>query len=242
MADRPPHPARRIVLGLDTATDACSAALFDTATDEVLASLSEPMRKGHAEALFPLVEEALGKAGVAYGDLWRIAVTTGPGTFTGTRVGIAAARAIALAAGCAAVGVGVLEALARAARDAEPSAQEPIVAVQDAMRGELYVQTFGPAGEAVDDPQILGLSEACSWTGAAGAAHLRLVGSGAAHLAGELELTRIRAQIIPIKMSGATVARLGAERPDPGEGKPSPLYLRPPDAKLPGGVLPGEGA
>ncbi|MBZ0141385.1 MAG: tRNA (adenosine(37)-N6)-threonylcarbamoyltransferase complex dimerization subunit type 1 TsaB, partial [Pseudorhodoplanes sp.] len=86
------------VLAIDTALEACAAALLDTKRGALLASVSLPMTRGHAEALMPVIETVMRDSGLAFSDLDRIAVTTGPGSFTGLRVGIAAARGIALAA------------------------------------------------------------------------------------------------------------------------------------------------
>ena len=92
------------VLAIDTALAACSAAVLDTDYGGIIASESLPMARGHAEALMPLLARVMQDAGMAFRDIDRIAVTTGPGSFTGLRVGIAAARGIALAAGKPAVG------------------------------------------------------------------------------------------------------------------------------------------
>src|SRR2546429_7609715 len=91
------------VLAIDTALEACSAAVFDTSSG-VLASETRGMARGHAEHLMPLIARVMNEGGFEFADLDRIAVTTGPGSFTGLRVGISAARGIALVAGKNAVG------------------------------------------------------------------------------------------------------------------------------------------
>ena len=93
------------VLAIDTALAACSAAVLDTEYGGIVASESLPMVRGHAEALMPLLQRMMNQARMAFPDIDRIAVTTGPGSFTGLRVGIAAARGLALAAGKPAVGL-----------------------------------------------------------------------------------------------------------------------------------------
>lgn len=99
-----------IVLALDTALDACSAALVRG--NDLLASRTEPMTRGQAERLPPLVAELIAESGVSFAEIDRIAVTTGPGSFTGVRVGLSFARALALALGKPCIGVSTLEALA----------------------------------------------------------------------------------------------------------------------------------
>lgn len=98
------------VLALDTSLDACSVAIVRG--DSVLADLSERMQRGQAERLAPMVREAAARAGAAFSELDRVAVTTGPGSFTGVRVGLSFARALALALGKPCIGVSTLEALA----------------------------------------------------------------------------------------------------------------------------------
>jgi tRNA threonylcarbamoyladenosine biosynthesis protein TsaB len=93
------------VLAIDTALGACSAALLDTKRAAVTAHESLAMQRGHAEVLMPLVKRVMEHAGLAFADLDRIAVTTGPGSFTGLRVGIAAARGLGLAAAKPVVGL-----------------------------------------------------------------------------------------------------------------------------------------
>ncbi|PHQ70660.1 MAG: tRNA (adenosine(37)-N6)-threonylcarbamoyltransferase complex dimerization subunit type 1 TsaB, partial [Sneathiella sp.] len=119
------------ILALDTALNACSVAIMDA--DDICAHLHEKRRRGHAETLMPMVQSLMKKAELCYHDLDLIAVTVGPGTFTGLRIGLATARGIALAADKPIVGITSLEALA-ASVPREIAAGRPIVATADARR------------------------------------------------------------------------------------------------------------
>src|SRR6476619_1453399 len=101
-----------LILAIDTALDACAAGVLDTDAGKLIAQESQAMKRGHAEALMPLIARVMKESGVAFTALDRIAVTTGPGSFTGLRVGLSAARGIALAAQKAIVGVTTLTAFA----------------------------------------------------------------------------------------------------------------------------------
>lgn len=99
-----------LVLGIDTSLDACSVAIVRDG--ETSAHLRAEMNRGQAERLAPMVREAVQQAGVTFAQIDRVAVTTGPGSFTGVRVGLSFARALALSLGKPCVGVSTLEALA----------------------------------------------------------------------------------------------------------------------------------
>jgi tRNA threonylcarbamoyladenosine biosynthesis protein TsaB len=120
------------LLGLDTALGACQAAVLDG--EAVRASASELMQRGHQERLGPMVQQVMAEAGVAFGELDRIGVTVGPGSFTGVRVGLAFAKGLALALDIPLIGLGTLEALAASV---EPEGR--VAAVIDAKRGQVYL-------------------------------------------------------------------------------------------------------
>ena len=139
-----------LVLAIDTALDSCAAAVLDTDIKSVLAQETLAMKRGHAEALMPLIARVMAKARVAYLDLDRIAVTTGPGSFTGLRVGISAARGIALAANKPVVGLTTLSAYV-APQVAEKSPL-PIVVAIDARHDHVYFQAVAGNGSTLIRP------------------------------------------------------------------------------------------
>ncbi len=209
-----------LVLAIDTAGVDCSAALFDSATGQVLSAVSEMIGKGHAERLMAVIDEALSQAGRQLSEVGRIAVVTGPGSFTGIRVGVAAARGLSLALGAECVGVTTLESIAAKHIESEPS--RPVVVAMDAKRGELYVQPFAADGSSLGDPAAVSPSEAAGLVASLSAV---VLGSGR-HIV--LNETLDSAAVDRFDIS--TVARLGAAKSSAAT-KPKPLYLRGPDAK-----------
>ena len=129
-----------LILAFDTAVAACSVALWRDGV--VLAAARETMDQGQAEALMPMIEAVMAKAGASYAALDRVAVTVGPGSFTGVRVGLAAARGLGLAAHKPVIGVMTTEVLAAAVAEAERKDGVHILAAIDTKRGDLYVQQF----------------------------------------------------------------------------------------------------
>src|SRR4249919_474450 len=119
-----------LILAIDTALDACAAAVLDTSASHLIAQESQPMKRGHAEALMPLVARVMKASGVAFAELDRIAATAGPGSFTGLRVGLSAARGIALAANKPVVGVTTLTAFA--APIISENGEHPVISAIDA--------------------------------------------------------------------------------------------------------------
>jgi tRNA threonylcarbamoyl adenosine modification protein YeaZ len=215
------------VLAIDTALAACSAAILDTKQGGIIASASLPMVRGHAEALIPLLARLLDEARMLLRNFDRVVVTTGPGSFTGLRVGISAARGIALAAGKPAVGLSTL--LAYAAPHLADDETIPVVAAIDARHQHVYLQVFGPGGRTVIAPRLAPLSEAVR---AAAEAPARLVGSAAQAIADGLAAAGAVPVIVDAR--GAPditwVARMGAAVPE-GQSPPKPQYLRAPDAQ-----------
>jgi tRNA threonylcarbamoyladenosine biosynthesis protein TsaB len=215
------------VLAIDTALDACSAAVLDTTRGGITASETLAMTRGHAEALMPLIARVMDLSELEFSELDRIAVTTGPGSFTGLRVGISAGRGIALAAGKPAIGLSTLAGLAAPLIAEDDSTN--VVAAIDARHDHVYLQVFGSGGRTLVSPRIAALRDAVR---AAVAGPARLIGSGASLLAKAWPRGTDPPSLIDDRGAPdiAWIARLGAAAAD-GYGPPKPLYLRAPDAQ-----------
>lgn len=226
-----------ILLAFDTAQGALSAAIMDG--EGVLASSFEPRTRGHAEALMPLLETVLAEAALGFADLDALAVTIGPGTFTGLRVGLAAARGLALARSLPLVGLTTLEAVAE---PAGAEADETCIALFDARRDEVYMQAFASSLAPLTPPLLVPLDEAMTHLPPG---KLVLVGTGAELLSARLEAAGRAFRLSPAKPQpeAQAVGRIALARiAEQGLGAfrvaPEPLYIRAPDAKLPGGLDP----
>ncbi|MGA3307251.1 MAG: tRNA (adenosine(37)-N6)-threonylcarbamoyltransferase complex dimerization subunit type 1 TsaB [Xanthobacteraceae bacterium] len=215
------------VLAIDTALAACSAAVLDTEQGGIVASESLPMMRGHAEALMPLLARLMDQAGMAFPDIDRVVVTTGPGSFTGLRVGIAAARGIALAADKPAIGLSTLSAYAAPHMAADD--RFPVIAAIDARHEHVYLQVFGPGGRTLTAPRLATLREAVR---AAADAPACIVGSAALAVAAALSPADAAPAAVDARAAPdiAWVARMGAVLPE-GQSPPKPQYLRAPDAQ-----------
>jgi len=227
------------ILAIDTALPAVSACVLDQDRDEPLAREVLAMERGHAEALLPLLERVVGKVDGGFSSINRVAVAVGPGSFTGIRIGLAAAHAVALALGVEIVGVSTLAALAA------PLILEPfegvVAAAIDARHGQVYIAAFGPDGRALVAPRRAGAHEALR---ALGSGPLLLVGSGAGLLAKEARTTGAKAKIVNEAAfpEVAYIARLGLAA-NPAAAPARPLYLKAPDAKpLEGAAVEVQGA
>src|SRR5256885_15757100 len=140
------------ILAIDTALEACAAGVVET-PQRVLAQESLAMARGHAEALMPLLARVMDQASLGFSDLDRIAVTVGPGSFTGLRVGVAAARGIALAADKPAIGLSTLSALA--APHVASRAGDTIMAAIDGRNQQVHFQVFAPSGATLVAPRLV---------------------------------------------------------------------------------------
>jgi tRNA threonylcarbamoyladenosine biosynthesis protein TsaB len=230
-------------LAFDTCFGACSVAVTWRASGPS-ASLPgiarfELIDRGHAERLMPMIKEAMGEAPFGFSDLQRIVVTTGPGTFTGQRVGIAAARALSFASGASVATLSSLEVMAHgaAAQLGDDLRGRRIAIAVDARRGEVYFQAFAFEGERtpvlrpIAEPALLAPTDVARRLAGA---EVIVAGSGAGLVAAAAEPNQ------------RILVRLGALQPDvrfvPQDAvlataaRPRPLYLRPPDAKPQGGA------
>jgi tRNA threonylcarbamoyladenosine biosynthesis protein TsaB len=224
------------ILAFDTTLNHCSVAVM---TDScIVAHCSERLQRGHAEALMPMIQSALSTARLSFDDLDLVGVTTGPGTFTGQRVGLSAARGIGVSRQLPVQGVGTLPAIAAAVR--KDHAEVDILVVMDARRDEFYVQHF-PAAATLWANQLPAraiatdrLAETLPGT------PCLLVGTGVELATGILGNGNPKITFGPsgIEADAVEVADLAAlivVADGLPHTPPSPLYLRAPDAKLPGG-------
>jgi tRNA threonylcarbamoyl adenosine modification protein YeaZ len=212
-----------IILALDTALEACSVALGEGRV--ALAKAYELCGRAHAERLLPMIDHVLGEARLDACAIARIGVTVGPGSFTGLRTGLAAARGLSLALSCPAIGVTTSMALAAAAPKGVPLA----VAI-DARRAEIYLAAFDARGLETLAPRALALADAPAVLAGLSRAW-RIVGSAAEALSIALTSTGLDATVIPeiVWPHAAHMLALVAEAPLPS-APPRPLYLRAADA------------
>ena len=214
------------ILALDTTLSACSVALL--ADSKVAGFSTDNIERGHAEALLPMVMRVCTAAGMTLADVDRIAVTVGPGTFVGIRVGVAAARAFSLALGIPVTAITTLEALAATAR----SDAWPLAAVIDARNNQYYAQLFNGEGRPADEPRLLQTDTLIALVADSRAS---LTGPGAAGLAAAVAAqSSCHPQVAPALVPDARIiARLAGLSEGQTADTIRPLYLRPPDAKLP---------
>ena len=221
---------RGAILGLDSTGPACSAAVLAEGGN-VLGHTFQPVSRGHAEVLMPVVTATMAAAGLDFSALAGLAVSVGPGSFTGVRAGLAAARGLALASGLPLVGVSSFEAIALGVPG--PRSEPLLLVVLDTKRRDFYAEAYGSAGEivlrgAVRRPEELHAVLPQGAVLVAGDA--TEPASMALNEAGRL----VRTVQIPA-VDAIHVAALGAKRlgRDRQTRMPEPLYLRAAEASLP---------
>jgi tRNA threonylcarbamoyladenosine biosynthesis protein TsaB len=250
-----------LVLALDAAMSACSAALWQAADlraprrearhqmiagvtpagapeGRTLARVTRPMARGHAEALVPMVESVMAEGGRTYAEIDLIATTVGPGAFTGIRIGLAAARGIALAAQKPCAGVTTLEVLAAAARaGGSGAAPNDILAVVESRRADLFAQAFASSGLALGTAVALLPEGLAEFVRAAGLAPgFVLAGDGAVRAHAVLARAGVGARVCDSARvpDPALIAAIAADRHGQASAlAPKPFYLRPPDVTFP---------
>ncbi len=220
------------ILVIDTASTICAACVYDTAAQIEDGRAVVDLGKGHAEHLMSVVKDALQDAKTAFDQLGAIAVSIGPGSFTGVRVGVSAARGFAMALKIPATGITTLEAIACEAREAYGARK--VMCALDAGRDEINAAIYDEKGELIHAPSVMDISGALDLA----VKYLPLLAGSAAARIANAAVTDL--DIGP--QSGTAdigiYARLAAGRAISGE-KPRPLYLRGADAKPQAGfVLP----
>ena len=224
----------RVALALDSAGSACSVAV--SLGEEVVAEQRINTMHGQAEALLPLVDKVMREAGQAPAALHLVVATVGPGSFTGIRAGLAAARGIALATGARLLGVTSFDAVAvEAAQSNCPETRFLLVALES-RREELYVQFFDPHGDALCEPAAIMPFVFRETVAAIIGANPLLVAGDAAQRAAPGLAQRPDTAVLEASAPGAVgtlraglrLLRLGS-----ATDAPRPLYLRPPDVRLP---------
>ena len=219
------------MLAIDTASVVCAACVYDTVLRQEEGRAVLKLGKGHAEHLMAVVGDAMQQANIAFRQLGAVAVSIGPGSFTGVRVGVSAARGLAMALKVPAIGVTTLEALAAEAR--QRFGDVPVMSALDAGRGEINAALYDEKGGALVEPAVMTLEEA-----------VHLAQRRASVVAGSAG-PRIGVELPSIQTGSALAtadirfyAAIAAGR-DAGGEKPRPLYLRGADAKPQAGfVLP----
>jgi tRNA threonylcarbamoyl adenosine modification protein YeaZ len=222
------------VLAFDACLGAVSAAVRRRGPEgELLREAYELRAAGHAERLMPMIAEVMEGAGLDFSALDRIAVTLGPGGFTGVRIGIAAARGLALATGKPVVAATSLAVMAHRAEALLAEAGEPLGArrlmvAADARRGALYVQGFTAGTVETAEARLLTPPEAVRSLGSEGAV---VVGSGAAAVAAAAEEAGVvvEARFPDLQPHARSLAALSGRLAPVSPVRP--LYLRPPDVR-----------
>ncbi len=244
------------ILALDTSMQACSVAVLSTEPSQgaCLSACYERRERGHAEHLMGMIDEALSKSGHSIKQIDQFAVCRGPGTFTGVRIGIAAARGLAMTCAKPLIGIGTLQVMAARVRrelvrdelgrdedenhsNSPPADPDRNLAIAiDARRGEVYWQIFDKHGQALEAPLALAPQAICMLI----KQHeepLALAGSGVALIADWLgdepdEISFSHPDLQPDAARLAEIVAGFSAKEDLSLHRASPLYLRPADAKI----------
>lgn len=219
------------ILAFDTSLGGCSAAVAVSGDGPPSVTGQFELReRQHAETILPMIEEVLAQARLDWNALDAIAVTSGPGSFTGVRVGVATARGFALALGKPLIAANSLDVLARQVADVESGATGDFAVAVDARRGEVYFATYDERAKRLSQPQALKPEQAAEVVTSQGLT--RLAGSGA-NLVREtcyISNSNLVSDHLTIQPDARVLARMALDLPVLTEPL-RPLYLRPPDAK-----------
>ncbi|MTI44677.1 tRNA threonylcarbamoyladenosine biosynthesis protein TsaB [Roseibium hamelinense] len=214
------------VLALDTSLANCAAAVLDDGTEAAcLVIRQEEIGRGHAEHLMVMIGDVMAEASTAFTDLDRIVVTTGPGSFTGLRVGLSVARGFGLVLGKPVVGITTLAAIARSAAVANPANLASIFVALPGKGAEVYGQLFDADAAPSGEPAVWRLDNLLDSL----PSNVRLAGAAAADVGLACGLGPQAIILERAYPDIAEVARLGILA-EPNEAAAAPLYLRPPDA------------
>jgi len=217
-----------VVLAFDTAGSACSVALGRDGI--VLARERREMRHGHAETLLPMIDRVAAAGGITAAEIEIVAVSTGPGGFTGIRAGLAGAQGLALATGAKLVGVSSFAAVEAAL----PRAHAPLLVALDSRRADPYVQIFDHAGDPVSEPAAVSPARLPDYVRAAiGLDGLRIAGDTAEAAAAALAEWKLEVLAETAPDAGGVLAAALHQIAKAIEIPARPLYLRPPDVSFP---------
>ena len=217
-----------VILAIDTALGAVAACAYDAQTDKVLASERVELQRGHAEALVPLIERLAADLPGRFESIDQIAVTIGPGSFTGIRVGVACARSLGTACSVDVIGVSTLAAFAAPLVGRGDS---QVACVIDARHGNVYFECYDSGGAIIHEAASLPVREAASLLGDSPTI---LAGPGASLVAIEAWSQGRKVEVGGETVSPdiAYVARLAAVA-EPSDALPQPFYLRAADTSPP---------
>jgi tRNA threonylcarbamoyl adenosine modification protein YeaZ len=219
------------LLAIDCSASLCAACVYDAQADKELGRSVLDLGKGHAEQLMTVVGDALKNAGIAFPDLGAVAVSVGPGSFTGVRVGVSAARGFALALKIPAIGVTTLEALAAEARDKHGTRN--VLSALDGGRGEIQAAVYDGLGGTLYAPAVIALSRAAELATEFSPV---LAGTAATLIADAVPSRAFDTGSLGATADIAVYARVAAQK-GAGGVKPAPVYLREPDAKPQAGFI-----
>ncbi len=215
-----------MILAIDTSGPICSAAFLDSGSGQIIVQRSDDIGRGHAELLLPMIDELMESKNLKWNDVEAVGCSTGPGSFTGLRVGLAAAKGIAFARSCPCIGISVFEAFAR-------KASQPVCVVLNAKRNEFWLQNFNESEDGATDAKAVSTERVLDYI----PSHIEdLAGSGAIDV--QRKDARFRVLTDAVSPPIETIAQLTNERrSNPTQFRAKPLYLRAPDAKPQAGLV-----